>query len=288
MWRGGRSGRIRVDEPRPPAPVPTLARNRRRLPPERGRRAERPGGGDPGVRRQPRSRRGARAPVLALARRPARGSRDRDAPRQPRARRGGARRGARGRRPRVRRPRRRRRGRGQRPTRDRAPRCHGAGGGRVDGRAELHGRRRPRRGLDLDRAAAGDHGRRSCRAALPVRVDGRRVPVARRPDRRPLRRLARRRGRDRRRRLPRVPRGGRGDARDRPLPRDGAAAGGLRRRSGTVRRGGQARGVPEGRPLGGGGPCRALAHRRARRLGSRVLRRLRRYHGASRCTTSTS
>ena len=68
-----------------------------------------------------------------------------------------------------------------------------------------------------------------------------------------------------------VPRRGRRDARDRPLPRDGAAPGGLRGRSGALRRGRQARRVPEGRPLGGGGPRGALAHRRARRLGSRVL-----------------
>ena len=54
-----------------------------------------------------------------------------------------------------------------------------------------------------------------CRRALPVGLDRRRVPLARRAHRPPLRRLVRRRGGHRRGRLPRVLRRGSGDARRR-------------------------------------------------------------------------
>ena len=64
---------------------------------------------------------------------------------------------------------------------------------------------------------------------------------------------------------------GRGNARGRALPRDGARARAFVDGARRLRRGGEAGRVPQGRPLGGGRAGGALPHGRARRLGPGVL-----------------
>ena len=72
----------------------------------------------------------------------------------------------------------------------------------------------------------------------------------------------------------------RGHARDRLVRRDDPAARGLRRRARAGGRGGQARRLPQGRPLAGGGAGGARPLRRRRRARRARSRRLLRHHGA--------
>ena len=67
--------------------------------------------------------------------------------------------------------------------------------------------------------------------------------------------------------------GGRWGDRSRALPRDRPTARCLRGRAATLRRGGEARRMPQGRALRGRGTCGALAHRSPRRLEPRLLGR---------------
>ncbi len=179
-------------------------------------------------------------------------------------------------------------GRRGRPRDHRARRRPRSRGRRLDGRPELHGRRRPRRRVRVDRTTPAHDAARPRGDALPVRLDGRRLPLARRPGGDPLRRVARRRGSHGRRRLPRLPRGRRGHPGDRAVPGDGAPPRRLRRGSRALRRGRKARRVPQGRPIGGGGPGGALAHGSARRVADARSRRCCGATGRSRSTTSTS
>ena len=122
-------------------------------------------------------------------------------------------------------------------------------------------------GRPQDTTAAGTR-----RSPVPVGLDRRRVPLARRANRPAVRRLLGSGGRHGRCRLPRLLRRGSGNACRGSVPGDGEATRRVRRRAAAVRRGRQARRVPQGRPLGSGGASCAVAHRCARRLGPGVLR----------------
>ena len=210
-------------------------------------------------------------PLFPQRRRPSGAAGARRPPRRARTRRGGLRGGARSGSTRLLPPRPRERGRcrgagGRRADRGARPR-----GGRSAARAELHGSRRARGGLALDRDRAGHLSSGPRLGGLAVWVDRRGASRDRPAGRLSLGRLVRRRGGHGRRRHPRLLRGGRGDWRDRALPGDGAPAGRVRVRARALRRGGEAGRLPEGRPLAGGRARRARAHRRGGRLGARVL-----------------
>ena len=135
-------------------------------------------------------------------------------------------------------------GRATRSSRER-PRCSAP-------RSELHGFRRSRRPRGLEREPAPDDRARARRRPLPVRVDRRRVPLARRPDRPSVRDLVGRRGGDGRGRFPVVLRRRRRDPSGRALPRDRETTGGVPPLARLVRGSRKARRVSQGRPLGGG------------------------------------
>ena len=109
-----------------------------------------------------------------------------------------------GRRSRIRGAGRRRRGRGRRQADDGAACRARTRDRRRAPRPELHGRLRAGRAGRLERASRGNDGAGPRRRALPVRLDRRRVPLPRRPDRAALRRVVGCRGGDGCRRLPRV------------------------------------------------------------------------------------
>ena len=140
-------------------------------------------------------------------------------------------------------------------------------------RAELHGPRRPGRLGRVERAPTRHDGARPRCGPLPVGLDRRRLPLARRSHRAPLRRLVGRGGGHRRCGLPRVLRRGPGYASGRSLSRDRETSRRLRRRASTVCRGGEAGGLPQGGALGRRGPRGPYAHGSARRLRARVLGR---------------
>ena len=293
--RGRRAARPRLRPPRErhrgparrdrTAALPGLGRRRRRERPYAGRR-RRPRAGAARRRadvvRQPDPAQRDRARVLPVADGPARDAGLRVPARRAHARRGRLRGRDRRRRARRRAARARRRG-GRRGPRGRRP--HRRAGGRVRHRGrrpELHGHRDARA---ASRSWLGTvngpesflPGHVACVAHSGSIAEA--FQAGRAARRLPHRRLGGRRAVARPRRLRRVPGRRRGHAGDRALRRDDPAPRGLRRRARAGRRGGQARGLPEGR---------ALAGRRAR--GARALRRGRRARRARspRCCATTA
>ena len=256
-------------------PLTPLSRHDRRC---RGVAAERRSGRDRGgerrsrLGREPEPRRGRRAALLPERRGAAGGARVRIPHGQPRTCRGCVRGGGGGGRAGVRRARRRGRGRGSGEADDRAARATRTRARRDAPRAELHGLLRPRRRGGVERPSAGHDRPGTRRGPVPVGLDRRRVPLAGRANRSAVRRLLGSGGRHGRCRLPRLLRRGSGNACRGSVPGDGEATRRVRRRATAVRRGRQARRVPQGRPLGSGGASCAVAHRCARRLGPGVLR----------------